>query len=91
MHPANFLIDKQITTQPLKEYPTANLTYTDALKNDGTGSVFCCFDDRTLCQHGWASFQGKTMCSKGTPVLSKPLNIMRMLSSRVGIFGRTAF
>ncbi|GBM54834.1 Retrovirus-related Pol polyprotein from type-1 retrotransposable element R1 [Araneus ventricosus] len=26
MHPAKFLIDKQITTQPLKEYPTANST-----------------------------------------------------------------
>ncbi|GBN56168.1 Putative protein in type-1 retrotransposable element R1DM [Araneus ventricosus] len=29
MHPAKFLIDKQITTQPLKEYPTVSSTYTD--------------------------------------------------------------
>ncbi|GBN84628.1 Retrovirus-related Pol polyprotein from type-1 retrotransposable element R1 [Araneus ventricosus] len=54
MHPAKFLIDKQITTQPLKEYPTANSTYTDGSKNDdGTGSAFCCFDEENRISSTW--------------------------------------
>ncbi|GBM64498.1 hypothetical protein AVEN_62028-1, partial [Araneus ventricosus] len=54
MHPAKFLIDKQITTQPLKEYPTTNSTYTDGSKNDdGTESAFCCFDEENRISSTW--------------------------------------
>ncbi|GBN92422.1 Putative protein in type-1 retrotransposable element R1DM [Araneus ventricosus] len=45
IHPAEFNIENQISTEPALNYPIENATFTDGSKTtEGTGSAFCSFD-----------------------------------------------